>query len=326
MAVAFRLTARPPPSHVKRMMHRLPACLAALLVAAAPALAQTPPTPGGPTRPAPATPAPPAAPATPPARTAPPTAAPRESGLFLGATLGLNGPPIRTGIIWRVFSDPQEGGDPVLLHTTEQPTPIFPLDPGAYIIHASYGLAGATRRVVMGPSATTETLVINAGGLVLGAVINDVQIPPDRLNFNIYVPLGNDPEGRVVISGVHGGQLIRLPEGTYRVVSTYGDSNAIANADLRVEAGRVTEATLRHRAATVTLKLVAASGSEALANTSFSVLTPGGDTIREAIGAFPSMTLAEGEYIVIARNGGKVFTQEFTVRAGHDRDIEVIVK
>jgi hypothetical protein len=56
------------------------------------------------------------------------------------------------------------------------------------------------------------------------------------------------------------------------------------------------------------------------------VLTPGGDTIREAIGAFPSMTLAEGEYIVIARNGGKVFTQEFQVKSGYDRDIEVIVK
>lgn len=329
----------------------VPALLAALLVALAPALpvpaaGQTPPTPGAPARPgqtnpappnpaptilpqappAPATPSPQAAPATPFGRIAPPTAVPRESGLFLGATLGQNGPPVRTGIIWRIYSDPQDGSDPALLHTSQLPTPIFALDPGAYIVHATYGLAGATRRVVMGPSATTETLVINAGGLVLGGVINDVQIPPERLNFNIFVPIGNDPEGRAVISGVHGGQLIRLPEGTYRVVSTYGDSNAIANADLRVEAGRVTEATLRHRAATVTLKLVAAAGSEALANTSFSVLTPGGDTIREAIGAFPSMTLAEGEYIVIARNGGKVFTQEFTVRAGHDRDIEVIVK
>jgi hypothetical protein len=308
------------------MMHRFTATLGALLLAAMPALSQTAPTPSGPARPAPATPAPPAAPATPPGRTAPPTALPRETGLFLGATLGVNGPPIRSGIVWRIYSDPQDGTDPAVIHTSELPTPIFSLDPGPYIVHATYGLAGATRRVVMGPNATTETLAINAGGLVLGAVINDVPIAADRLSFNVYVPLGNDPEGRVVISGVRGGQLIRLPEGTYRIVSTYGDSNAIANADLRVEAGRVTEATLRHRAATVTLKLVAAAGSEALANTSFSVLTPGGDTIREAIGAFPSMTLAEGEYVVIARNGGKVYTQEFSVRAGLDRDIEVIVK
>ena len=74
------------------------------------------------------------------------------------------------------------------------------------------------------------------------------------------------------------------------------------------------------------LNLRGAESLPSLANTSFSVLTPGGDTIREAIGAFPSMTLAEGEYVVIARNGGKVYTQEFSVRAGLDRDIEVIVK
>lgn len=303
------------------MMLRPVAALCVLVLACAPSAAQTP----APARPAPVTPAPPAAPATPADRNTPPPL-PRETGLFVGATLGVNGPPIRSGIVWRVYTDPQDNNDPVLIHTSDRPTPIFMLDPGPYIIHATFGLAGATRRVVMGPGAASETLAINAGGMVLGAVINDVPVPHDRLSFNIYVPVGNDPEGRLVISGVAGGQLIRLPEGTYRIVSTYGDSNAIANADLRVEAGKVTEAMLRHRAATVTLKLVMSSGSEAMANTSFSVLTPGGDTIREAIGAFPSMTLAEGEYVVIARNGGKVYTQEFSVRAGHDRDIEVLVK
>ncbi|MHB2168213.1 hypothetical protein [Alsobacter sp. R-9] len=299
----------------------LRAAVVVLALAPAGAGAQTPPAP--PTQTAPTTPTPPAAPATPPSRAG---TLPRESGLFLSAVFGGNGGPIRSGLVWRIYSDPSDGSDPQLLSTTDLPTPVFNLDPGAYIVHASFGLASATKRIVMGASAASETLVVNGGGLVLGAVINDTQIPSNRLRFSVYVPLGNDPEGRAVASDVPGGQLIRLPEGTYRVVSTYGDSNAIANADLRVEAGKVTEATLRHRAATVTLKLVAASGSEALANTSFSVLTPGGDTIREAIGAFPSMTLAEGEYIVIARNGGKVYTQEFSVKAGLDRDIEVIVK
>ena len=98
---------------------------------------------------------------------------------------------------------------------------------------------------------------------------------------------------------------MRLPEGTYHVVSTYGKSNAIMRADLKVETGRVTEATLNHRAATVTLKLVAAAGGEAFAGTAFSVLTPAATSIREAIGAFPSVTLAEGDYVVIARQGGR---------------------
>ncbi len=85
------------------------------------------------------------------------------------------------------------------------------------------------------------------------------------------------------------------------------------------------EATIQHRAAKATLKLVAQRGGEAFAGTAFTVLTPGGDVIREAIGAFPQVILAEGEYVLIARQGGQVHTAEFKVEAGLDRDVEVIV-
>jgi hypothetical protein len=299
------------------------------------ALAQGFPAPSfpGPSIPAPAspsdgraatTPVPPLAPPT-PGRESNATTGPRDSGtLSLYATLGGQSGLVRSGLIWRLYKE--TGDEPQLVQEVEQPAPTFSVEPGVYVVHVTFGLASATKRIVMGPTAISESLVINAGALVLGGVIGDSPIPADRLKFNVYVPIGNDPEARVVISDVSGGRLIRLPEGTYRIVSTYGDSNAISNADLKVESGRVTEATLRHRAATVTLKLVNTLGAEALANTSFSVLTPGGDTIREAIGAFPSMTLAEGDYVVIARNGGKVYTQEFKVKSGFDRDIEVLVK
>ncbi len=67
-------------------------------------------------------------------------------------------------------------------------------------------------------------------------------------------------------------------------------------------------------------------GGEARANTTWSVLTPGGDVIREAIGAFPSMTLAEGDYLAIARNEGRVFQSDFKIKSGLDRDIEVLAR
>jgi hypothetical protein len=316
------------------------AALAAALMGQA--AAQTAPAPAapGPAAPGPAvpggtTPAPSfGAPATPPAFTSPLTPPVRSGSpllqrdggiLYLSASLAGVGP-IRSGITWRLYSDPQDGGPPALMETTDAASPSFPLLPGAYIVHATFGLASSMKRVVMGGAPTTESLVINAGGLVLNGFIGDQPIPPEKLRFNVYVPQGTDPEGRLVAENARPNVLIRLPEGSYRVVSTYGDSNAIASADLKVESGQVLEAVMRHRAATVTLKLVVAPGTEALANTAFSVLTPGGDTIREAIGAFPSMTLAEGDYIAIARNGGKVYTQEFSVKTGLDRDIEVLVK
>jgi len=83
---------------------------------------------------------------------------------------------------------------------------------------------------------------------------------------------------------------------------------------------------VNHRAAVITLKLVAQAGGEALANTQWSVLTPGGDVVKEAIGAFPKVVLAEGEYSVVAKNDDKTFNGKFKVEPGVDREIEVLAR
>ena len=88
----------------------------------------------------------------------------------------------------------------------------------------------------------------------------------------------------------------------------------------------MTDITVTHRAAAITLKLVGDRGGEAFANTAWSVLTPGGDVIKESIGAFPRVILAEGEYRAIARNEGKVYEREFKVVTGVDGDVEVLAR
>ena len=103
----------------------------------------------------------------------------------------------------------------------------------------------------------------------------------------------------------------------------FGGLTAVNDLSFTVERGRITEATLNHRAATLTLKLVAATGGEAFAGTAFSVLTPGGDVIREAIGAFPTVTLAEGAYVLIARHDGRVYTREQLLDGVWGRDIYI---
>ena len=72
--------------------------------------------------------------------------------------------------------------------------------------------------------------------------------------------------------------------------------------------------------------LVNTPGGEALANTTFNILTPGGDVIRELVGAFPSLVLAEGEYVAIARHDDKTFQTTFKVQSTLDRDVEVVAK
>jgi hypothetical protein len=54
------------------------------------------------------------------------------------------------------------------------------------------------------------------------------------------------------------------------------------------------------------------------------VITPGGDVIKESIGAFPRVILAEGDYRVIARNESKVYERTFKVKSGVDGEVEVL--
>ncbi len=246
--------------------------------------------------------------------------------LSLSAVFAGENKPVTSGLVWRIFRDADDGKSELVARSNE-PSPSFRLQPGNYILHAAYGFAGTSRRIALrGGAAISERLTLGAGALRLSAAIGETPIPSARMTFSIFVPIGNNSEGRLVASGVRVGDLVRLPEGTYHIVSSYGDTNSIMRADLKVDSGQVTQATLNHRAATVTLKLVNAIGGEALAGTAFSVLTPGGDVIREVFGAFPQMVLAEGDYVVIARQDGQVFTLEFKVESGLDRDIEVLAR
>ncbi|MDB5512093.1 MAG: hypothetical protein JWR08_1576 [Enterovirga sp.] len=292
------------------------------LVAGSATLAQTvPPDPGA------APPAPLSGQMATPPVPQPLAPAARTSGnLDLSAVFAGDGRPIRAGLVWRVFSEEGAERRQKLVAKTTAAAPSITLAPGAYTVHAAYGFATASRRVDVGATGAAERLSIPGGALKLAGVIGDVPIAPNRLSFSVFLPMGADSEARLVAASVKAGEIVRLPEGSYHVVSTYGESNAILRVDLKVDSGRLTEATLNHRAATLTLKLVAAAGGEAFAGTAFSVLTPGGDVIREAIGAFPTVTLAEGDYVAIARHDGRVYTREFKVESGLDRDIEVLAK
>jgi hypothetical protein len=256
----------------------------------------------------------------------PPPIATGQVMLNASAAFAESNLPIRSGLVWRILEDRGDTTQPAIIGRASSPTPNFTLAPGNYILHVAYGFASASKRISVQTGNLNERLTISAGALRLKGAVGDSPIPANRVSFSVYVPEPQNSEGRLVVANAKADDMIRLPEGTYHVVSTYGDANAIMRSDLKVESGRVTEATLNHRAATVTLKLVGSAGGEAIAGTAFSVLTPGGDVIREAIGAFPSVTLAEGEYVLIARHEGKVHTREFRVESGLDRDIEVIAK
>ena len=72
------------------------------------------------------------------------------------------------------------------------------------------------------------------------------------------------------------------------------------------------------------MKLVREPGGEAIADTSWSVVTQSGDTVRDIVGAYAPMVLSEGEYTVIAKNRDKLYQRELKVEAGHNQEVELI--
>ena len=251
---------------------------------------------------------------------------PNQSRLSLTASLVPDGPTIDSGLVWRVYSEAiNASGRLELTATATGGAAQFDLDPGSYLLHAAYGHAGVTKRLTIERTSHSETVVLDAGGLKLNAVVDKtIPLVSDDLRFDIYeMDFDERGERRMVARGIKSAAIARLNIGTYHVISRYGDVNAVVRADIRVEPGKLTEATIYHNAARVTLKLVNESGGEALANTAWSVLTLGGDAVVDGTGAFPSYVLAAGRYTVIARHLDRVYTQEFEVNSGRDREVEV---
>jgi hypothetical protein len=251
-----------------------------------------------------------------------------QAVLSLTARYGKDMPVITGGLVWRVFSDkPDETGTFKMIREDHGATPNIVLPPGSYVVHVALGLVSAVRPVTLKSETAREAFVLPAGGLRIEGRVGTSKIPTNQISFGIYKGSQFETTERpALLPSVSPGDVALLQEGTYYIVSNYGDANSVVRSDIRVQAGKLTDVIITHRAAVITLKLVSSQGGEALANTAWSVITPGGDVIKESIGAFPKVILAEGEYRAIAKNEGKVFERPFNVVNGVDGEIEVVAR
>ncbi|WP_105374259.1 hypothetical protein [Neorhizobium huautlense] len=251
--------------------------------------------------------------------------------VLFDAKLTADGDVMQEGLVWRVFSPiAGEDGKLPLVASSEGGSAAFQLMPGDYFVNCAFGRAGVTKKlnVPADGDVSKQTLVLDAGGFVLNAVAGaDQRIPPNELSFSVYSSEVRENGDRpLVMADVKPNTVVRLNAGTYHIVSEYGDVNAVVRADIQVEAGKLTQAVLQHRAAQITLKLVSQPGGEAIADTAWSVLTAAGDVVNESVSAFSTMVLAEGEYLAVARNKNKIYQRSFTVKAGGNTEVEVLMR
>jgi hypothetical protein len=258
----------------------------------------------------------------------PPPGMAGPASLSLAARFGgRDTPQITTGLVWRIF--PAQADTLGMFRIVKEDrgaNPVIALPQGDYVVHVSFGTATAARAVHL-KEATREVFELPAGGIKLEGRVGDVAIRGNQVTFDIYRGSQFEPGDRAPLAqGVTSGNVVVVPEGAYYIVSNYGDTNAVVRSDIRVQTGKLTDVTVNHHAAVIVLKLVNDAGGEARANTSWSILTLGGDVIKESTGAFPRMILAEGDYRAIARSDGRTYERNFKVTSGVDGEIEVIAR
>ena len=243
----------------------------------------------------------------------------------LSARITQDGAPIPDGVVWRIFdTQPDASGELALVAKSDLGAPTVELPPGEYVVHVAYGRAQTSEPLSVVQGTNEKAFILDAGALRLNsAVTGDIAIPVGLLKFDIFTA-GEENDRALVAEGLKPNDIVTLNAGTYHIVSYFGATNAVVRADLRVEPGQLTDATLYHHASQVGFKLVSEEGGEAIADVEWTVKTADGATIFTELGAFPSTVLAEGEYLVLAKQGAQVFNREFQVQAGSPREIEVL--
>lgn len=243
----------------------------------------------------------------------------------LTAKITDDGTSLPDGVTWRVFETrTNAAGDLVLAQKSDDATAHLQLPPGSYVVHVAYGRAQTTDTLTVAEGENNKSLVLDAGAMRLNAAVTgDVAIPINLLRFDIYTA-GNEGDRTLVAQNLSPNDIVTLNAGTYHIISYFGDVNAVVRADLRVEPGQLTDATLYHRAAQVSFKLVSEAGGEAIADIDWTVKTADGQTVFSNIGAFPTTVLGEGDYLVFAKRGEQVYNRAFQVQPGAAKEIEVL--
>jgi hypothetical protein len=243
----------------------------------------------------------------------------------LTAQITETGAAIPEGVVWRVFDTRTDtSGELALAAKSDDATANISLPPGNYVVHVAYGRAQASDSLTVAPGQNSKSIILDAGALRLNAAVTgEVPIPINLLRFDVFADDSENDRG-IVAEGLTANDILTLNAGTYHVVSRFGAINAVVRADLRVEPGELTDATLYHRAAQVAFKLVSEPGGEAIADIEWTVKTVEGETVFTDLGAFPATVLQEGDYLVLGKRGEDVFNTEFHVRPGPALEVEVL--
>ena len=234
---------------------------------------------------------------------------PGREGLELSARLTADGGPLQQNISWTI-----RGPDGGTVYSGTDGTADVSLAPGDYVVDASYG-ATLIEKVVSIPAGTRlkVSLLLDAGGLKVEPMLGKIEVPPVASRVRVF----SLDRRRLMAVSVTPGEVIRLPQGTYRVESQVSTGNVKAVADVHVTAGRIATLKIAHRAGLARLAFVGAPN----AAVRWEIQDQTGSPIATRGGINANVTLLPGTYTARAEVGAELLTATFNIAAGEVRDI-----
>lgn len=234
---------------------------------------------------------------------------PGREGLELSARLTPDGQPLQQNLSWSIRSP-----DGVSVFSGTEGTADVSIPPGDYVVDASYG-ATVVEELVSLPAGTRLRVgfVLDAGALKVEPLVTGIPVPAVAARVRVFSMDGK----RLMAVSVLPNELIRLPEGTYRVESQVSTGNVKAVADVHVTAGRVATVKIAHKAGLARLAFVGAPN----ALVRWQVEDQSGLPIAIRGGINANVTLLPGTYTARAEVGDELLTATFNIAAGEVRDI-----
>ncbi len=220
---------------------------------------------------------------------------------------------------------------------TLDPNPKLILPKGEYFVVARQGAASSyTRLFVKAGDSKTVSLTLNAGILNLSSNLdNGASDQSAQIAYTIE-PVDRDNSKTVKLSSNNA--LVETPQslptrsfrnrfvlraGDYVIKAIYGNSNARARVQVHVTAGQETAHKISMSAGRVRLSLALSLGNPPLPGVFWSILDASGKQIASASSTTPRLTLAKGNYQVVADYLGERYAKSFVINNGDNKQIQL---
>ena len=237
-----------------------------------------------------------------------------RTGIDLSATMSAKSGVINRPINWTVYSEIEQSRKWQSIREISNSSPKLDLEPGRYVVRLNYGKVRTSRLIEVTKGMVTEmTVNLNAGGLrmisrIYGQPVNEVT-PEHR----VYRILKESGSRELVGKTARQGEILRLSAGTYKVVSRFGNANAVQETVARVRPGQLSALEFDHLAGVATLIVPKLEAGDKV---HWVVTDAAGSVVAITDERQPSLVLRSGAYRATATINGSGIVENFSLSPG----------